>query len=171
VAADDFVADAERMTNDRDLSAIPGFFAPGGVWTTIIDGIVISANGIDEISQRWRVMCWFMQKREMFVRKRLVAANDNTIVNNWTGRLGGSASAVARGIEVWQFGPDGLVIEQHLYGFLNAGPDTAIKPNIRLLLSHPVNALTFARVRWLDRGRTAIEMTSSTLRHRQMEAT
>jgi len=151
VVADDFVAEAERMTNDRDIAVIRDIFAPGAAWTTIIDGVVISAHGIDEIHQRWRVMCRFMQEREMFVRKRLVAANENTIVNNWTGRLAGSAAA--RGIEVWQFGPDGLVIDQHLYGFLNTGPDTAIKPNIRLLLSHPVNALTFARVRWVDPGR------------------
>jgi hypothetical protein len=152
VAADDFVAEAERMTNDRDITALPDVFAAGGVWTTIIDGVVISAHGLDEINQRWRVMCQFMHQREMFVRKRLVAANDDTIVNSWTGRLAGSA--IARGIEVWQFNPDGLVIDQHLYGFLNTGPDTAIRANVRILLAHPVNALTFARVRWLDRGWT-----------------
>jgi nuclear transport factor 2 (NTF2) superfamily protein len=150
LAPEDFVAEAERMTNERDNDAIGEVFAPDAAWTTIIDGVVIQARGLMEIRQRWRQLCRFMRKRQMFVNKRLRAASDTTIVNEWTGSLAGEAAAC--GIEVWQFGNDGLVTDQRLYGFLDTGADTSVKHNLRLLLSHPRNALAFAWCRAFERG-------------------
>jgi len=79
------------------------------------------------------------------VEKQLVTHDDRTIVNEWTGSLGGRTSA--RGIEVWRFDDRGLVEDQHLYGFLNTGADTAALPGLRMLAAYPVTALTFARLR------------------------
>jgi SnoaL-like protein len=140
-----FVADAERMTNERDVESIDTVFSPIATWTSVIDGLVITANGRDEIRDRWAVMCRFMAARRMVVNKRLVTSDAETIVNEWTGSLGGRTSA--RGIEVWHFDDHGRVDSQRLYGFLNTGPDTSALQSLRMLAGYPVTASTFALMR------------------------
>lgn len=148
---EDFVAKAQRVTNERDVDSVLDVFAPTATWTTVIDGLVITARGHDEIRARWRLMCRFMAARGLLVEKRLVTADDEVIVNEWTGSLAGRTSA--RGIETWRFDEHGRVTDQHLYGFLNTGPDTGVLPSMRMLAAYPVTALTFARLR-LTRGGT-----------------
>jgi hypothetical protein len=142
---EDFVADAQRITNERDVDAVLDVFAPTAIWTTVMDGLVITARGHDEIRARWGLMCRFMEARGLLVEKTLVTADDRTIVNEWTGSLGGRTEA--RGIEVWRFDERGRVEEQHLYGFLNTGPDTGVLPSLRMLAAYPLTATTFARLR------------------------
>jgi hypothetical protein len=140
-----FVAEAERMTNDRDVDGIRQVFAPDGRMTSTMDGLLLEATGIDEIHHNWGVMCAFMQKREMYVDKTLVIADERTIVNEWVGTVAGRPSA--RGIEVWERDENGLVVDQRLYGFLDARPDSSPVQQLRMLLAHPVTAVAFARVR------------------------
>lgn len=140
-----FVAEAERMTNERDVDGIRTVFAPDGRQTATIDGLVIMARGIDEIHQRWAVMCRFMTTRQMIVAKTLVTADEHTIVNEWTGTMAGRECA--RGIEVWQLNDAGRVFDQRLYGFLDARPDTSPVQNLRMLVAHPQTAAAFARAR------------------------
>lgn len=147
---EDFVADAQRITNERDVDAVLDVFAPTATWTTVMDGLVITARGHAEIHARWGLMCRFMQARGLLVEKELVTSDDRTIVNEWTGSLAGRTEA--RGIEVWRFDDLGRVEEQHLYGFLNTGADTAVLPSLRMLASYPLTALTFGRLR-LTSGR------------------
>lgn len=71
-------------------------------------------------------MCAFMKKRRMYVEKTLVTADETTIVNEWVGVIAGKKTA--RGIEAW------LVVDQRLYGFLDARPE-----------SSPVQKLTASR--------------------------
>lgn len=144
-AAIDFVAEAERMTNERDVEGVRTVYAPDATWVSTIDGIVMTAHGIEEIVTRWGLMCRFMQARRMYVHKQLVTSDDRTIVNEWTGSL--RDRTAARGIEVWRFDDDGRVHDQHLYGFLNTGPDTGTLPGLRMLASYPLTALTFGRLR------------------------
>lgn len=140
-----FVAEAERMTNERDVDGIREVFAPDGRWTATIDGLLLRAEGIDEIHRGWGTMCRFMAARRMFVTKSLVTADEQTVVNEWTGTVSGRDSA--RGIEVWQLDPDGKVVDQRLYGFLDARPDTSPVQNLRMLAAHPLTAIAFARAR------------------------
>jgi nuclear transport factor 2 (NTF2) superfamily protein len=149
ISPEDFVAEAQRMTNERDVDAARSVFAPTAEWRTTIDGMVISARGVDEIVARWRVICRFMAARNLLVTKTLVTADDDTIVNEWTGGLGGRTTA--HGIEVWKFDEAGLVTSQRLYGFLNTGSDTSAVQSMRMLLAYPLTAATFARIRLTGR--------------------
>lgn len=140
-----FVAEAERMTNERDVDGIREVFAANGRQTATIDGLLIRADGIDEVQQGWAAMCRFMAAREMYVAKTLVTADEHVIVNEWTGRVAGRESA--RGIEVWQLDADGKVVDQRLYGFLDARPESSPIQNLRMLVAHPRTAVAFARTR------------------------
>ena len=140
-----FVAEAERMTNERDVDGVRDVFAPNGHQTATLDGLLIEASGVDEIHQAWGTMCAFMEKRRMFVAKTLVAADETTIVNEWVGTVADKPSA--RGIEVWELDDAGLVVDQRLYGFLDARPESSPVQNLRMLTSHPLTAVAFARVR------------------------
>jgi len=140
-----FVAEAERMTNERDIDGIRTVFAPDGHQTATIDGLVIDAQGLDEVHQGWAAMCRFMAARNMVVSKSLVTADEHTIVNEWTGSVAGRPNA--RGIEVWQLDEDGRVRDQRLYGFLDARPESSPVSNLRMLVAHPLSALAFARTR------------------------
>lgn len=146
---EDFVAEAQRITNERDVDSVLEVFAPRASWTTVTDGLVITAHGHDEIRARWRLMCRFMDARGLFVEKQLVSSDDRTIVNEWTGSLAGRTAA--RGIELWRFDDRGLVDEQRLYGFLNTGPDSDLLPSLRMLAAYPITALTFARLKLTTR--------------------
>lgn len=138
-----FVAEAERMTNERDVDGIRTVFAPDGRWTVTIDGTIVHANGIDEIYRGWAAMCDFMEARRMFVSKSLVSVNERTIVNEWTGEVARRPNA--RGIEIWQLNGDGRAVDQRLYGFLDARPDSSRLQSLRMLTAYPGNALAFAR--------------------------
>lgn len=143
--ANAFVAEAERMTNERDVDGIRQVFAPDARQTATLDGLLIEANGIDEIHRGWGTMCAFMEKRQMYVTKSLVTADETTIVNEWVGTVGGKQSA--RGIEVWKLDDAGLVVDQRLYGFLDARPESSPVQNVRMLLAHPLTAVAYARAK------------------------
>lgn len=140
-----FVAEAERITNERDVDGIRDVFAANARQTATLDGLLIEADGIDEIVRGWGVMCAFMEKRQMYVEKSLVTADKTTIVNEWVGSISGKKSA--RGIEVWNLDDAGMVVDQRLYGFLDARPESSPVQGLRMLLAHPRTALAFARSR------------------------
>jgi hypothetical protein len=132
------------MTNERDVDGIRDVFAVGTHQTATLDGLLIEAHGIDEIVQGWVVMCAFMDKRQMYVEKSLVTAGETTIVNGWVGTIGGRKSA--RGLEVWKLDDAGTVVDQRLYGLLDARPSSPVQ-GLRMLLAHPRTALAFSRSR------------------------
>jgi len=140
-----FVAEAERMTNERDVEGVRDVFAPDGHWVATLDGLLIEATGVKEIERSWAVMCAFMDKRRMYVEKSLVVADGTTVVNEWVGVVAGRRSA--RGIEVWVRDTEGRGLDQRLYGFLDARPESSPVQNARMLLAHPLTAVAFARVR------------------------
>ncbi|GAA2625798.1 DUF1348 family protein [Actinomadura fulvescens] len=145
-----FVAEAERMTNQRDVDAIRGVFASDGRWRCVIDGLETHDTGMEAIADRWRLLCRFMADRDLVVRKELLAATDDQIINRWHGRAKGGARPT--GIEVWRFDSGGLVTEQLLMGFLDPRPETSPAVMLGLLVSQPGTALTFARHRFAGRG-------------------
>lgn len=140
-----FVKEAERMTNERDVDGIRAVVSEDAHQIATLDGLLIEAHGRDEIHRAWGTMCAFMEARRMFVTKTLVTADATTIVNEWTGEVAGRQTA--RGIEVWKLDDDGLVVEQRLYGFLDARPESSPVQNLRMLVAHPLTALGYARAR------------------------
>jgi hypothetical protein len=140
-----FVAEAERMTNERDVDGIRAVVSEDAHQIATLDGLLVEAHGRDEIHRAWGTMCAFMEARRMFVTKTLVTADKTTIVNEWTGEVAGRRTA--RGIEVWKLDDDGLVVEQRLYGFLDARPDSSPIQNLRMLVAHPLTAIGYARAR------------------------
>lgn len=144
-----FIAEAQRMTNERDVDGIRDVFAPTARWTAIIDGLIVEADGLEDIQQSWAVMCAFMESRRMYVEKQVVSSDRHTIVNEWTGTIGGHDTA--RGIEVWVRGDDGLVVDQRMYAFTDARPESSAAQNVRMLLAHPLTAVAFARARFRTR--------------------
>jgi len=144
VKATAFVGEAERMTNERDVDGIRTVFNADSHQTAILDGLIIEANGIDEIHRAWGTMCAFMEKRQMYVEKTLVTADKTTIVNEWVGSVAGKKTA--RGIEVWKLDGSGLVVDQRLYGFLDPRRESSPVQNLRMLVAHPLTAVAFARV-------------------------
>jgi hypothetical protein len=140
-----FVAEAERMTNERDVDGIRRVFAPTARWAATLDGLLVEAEGIEEIHRGWSVMCRFMERRRMYVSKRLVLSDDRVVVNEWTGTVAGRDSA--RGIEVWERDAAGLVVDQRLYGFLDVRGESSVVQNLRMLVAHPLTATAFVRAR------------------------
>ena len=145
VKATAFVAEAERMTNDRDVDGVRTVFNADSHQTAVLDGLIIEAYGIDEIHRAWGTMCAFMEMREMYVEKKLVTADKTTIVNEWVGSVAGKKTA--RGIEVWKLDRSGLVVDQRLYGFLDPRPESSPVQNLRMLVAHPLTAVAFAFAR------------------------
>lgn len=140
-----FVAEAERMTNERDVDGIRTVFAPDGRWTTVVDGTLIESTGVEEIRRTWALLCAVMERRGMHVTKTLVAADERTTVNEWVGTVRGSEAA--RGIEVWVRDGAGLVVDQRLYTFSDVRPENSPVQNLRMLLAHPVTAAAFVRAK------------------------
>lgn len=100
---------AERITNERLLDALPALYAPDAVFTSVTDGVVSKAQGADEVLRAWRVFFAFLGARDFSLTKRLVVAADGVLVNEWTGSLAGRTHAT--GVEVWRFDGDGLIAE------------------------------------------------------------
>jgi len=140
-----FIAEAERMTNERDVDGIRTVFAADGHWTAILDGTVIEANGIEEIRRYWALLCDVMERRHMYVTKTLVVADEHTVVNEWAGTVRGRDTA--RGIEVWVRDDAGLVVDQRLYTFSDVRPESSPVQNLRMLVAHPFTATAFVRSR------------------------
>ena len=150
VDAHAFVADAQRITNERDVEAVRAVFAPDARQTVVLDGIVMTPHGVDEIVEQWRMTCDFMARRRLFVTKNVLSADGTTIVNDWTGRMGRRATPT--GVEVWRFDENGLVSDHRLFCYLNVRDDRSVLQQLRLLLAYPVTALTYALVRRRRRG-------------------
>lgn len=135
--------EAERITNERSLDALPTLYAPGAVFTSVTDGVVSQSQGADEVLRAWRVFFAFLDARDFSLTKRLLVAADGVLVNEWTGSLAGRTHAT--GIEVWRFDGDGLITEHALYSYLNTRPATSVLQRLRLLVSYPLTAMAFRR--------------------------
>jgi len=86
-----------------------------------------------------------MRERRFTLRKTRLAAADDTIVNTWTGSLGGRTDA--EGIEYWRFDGDGKVREHRMYSLLNVKPSTSPLARLRMAAAYPLSALAFLRAR------------------------
>ena len=138
-----FVAAAERGINGRDLDATASVYSPDARLTSLTDGAIETYTGSDAIRRAWSGYLAAFADRGFRLEKQLLTAADDTIVNTWTGTLGGRTEA--RGIEYWRFDDDGRVREHEMYSYLNAKPSTSPLQRLRLMLAYPVTALAFLR--------------------------
>ena len=139
----EFVAAAERGINQRDLDATAGVYAEDALVEAITDGAVERFVGADEIRAGWEGYLKAMDQRGFSLRKQLRAVEGDTIVNEWTGTLGGRTKSI--GIEHWTFDDDGKVRMHRMYSFLNIKPSTSGLQRMRLVLNYPLTAMAFLR--------------------------
>ena len=138
-----FIAAAERGINNRDLPATVGVYASGARFEALTDGAEETYVGTDAIRRAWTGYLAAMEARGFRLDKRLLAASGDTLVNDWTGTLGGRTEA--RGIEYWRFDDEGRVYEHRMLSYLNVKPSTSALQRLRLALAYPLTALAFLR--------------------------
>jgi hypothetical protein len=138
-----FIAAAERGINERDLDATAGVYAPDARLESFTDGAHEQYRGADQVRTAWKGYLAAMDDRGFTLSKKLTAVSDDTIVNDWTGTLGGRTEA--HGIESWRFDDSGKVAEHQMYTFLNVKPSTSPLQRLRLSLDYPLTALAFLR--------------------------
>ncbi len=130
-----FVAGAERATNDHDAAAAAAMYAPDAILELVTDGLFERHEGLAAIERAWRVVLGAGRRRAMRVSKTLVAVDDRTIVNRWTGTFDESTSCC--GIETWLLDDDGLVTEHRLETFLAVRPKESRHGQLALLVAAP----------------------------------
>jgi hypothetical protein len=140
-----FVAAAERGINERDLDATAGSYAPGARLENFVDGSFEAWEGADAIRRAWGAYLAAMDARGFTLRKELTSASGDTVVNTWTGSLGGRTDA--EGIEYWRFDEEGRVREHRMYSLMNVKPSTHPLGRLRMALSYPLSARAFLRER------------------------
>jgi hypothetical protein len=140
-----FVLAAERGINEYDLAATAAAYAPDGRLENYVDGAFECWEGGDAIRSAWGAYLDAMRRRGFTLRKTLLSASDDTIVNTWTGSLAGRTDA--EGIEYWRFDDAGRVREHRMYSLMNVKPSTSPLARARMALAYPLSSLAFLRAR------------------------
>ena len=140
-----FVAAAEAGINSYDLDATAGVYARDGRLENYVDGAFERWDGGDAVRGAWGAYLEAMSERRFTLRKTLLSAEGDTIVNTWTGSLGGRTDA--QGIEYWRFDGDGKVREHRMYSLMNVRPSTDLRARLRMALAYPLSSLAFLRAR------------------------
>ena len=140
-----FVAAAERGINEYDLDATAGAYAADGRLENYVDGAFESWDGAGAIRTAWGAYLDAMRERGFTLRKTLLSAEGDTIVNTWVGSLGGRTDA--QGIEYWRFDDAGKVREHRMYSLMNVKPSTHPLARLRMALAYPASAVAFLRAR------------------------
>jgi hypothetical protein len=139
---------AERAANAYDAQACAAVYANDARLTAITDGASESIRGAGEIARAWRVYTHVLRRIGLQLRKRLVSATDDVIVNAWTGASrDGSA---ARGFEEWRFDADARVVEHSMWSSLSVVEPTGFSLVVRSLVGQPRAAFAFARARFIE---------------------
>lgn len=142
-----FVELVERATNEYLSDAIYEIFAADARSVMITDGARDESIGVDAIHDAWARNCTAFKACHFRLEKRLVAATDDAIVNEWRGGPHGRRDGC--GIEVWRFDDQSKVIDQRLYNYLKVRPASHPIQAVRLLLGSPSMTLaaSWARLR------------------------
>jgi nuclear transport factor 2 (NTF2) superfamily protein len=138
-----FITTAERGINERDLDGTAGIYSQDAFMQTFTDGAEESFRGADEVRAAWAGYLDAMAERGFRLAKTLVSTSSDTIVNEWSGTIGGRTDS--RGIEYWVFDEEGQVREHRLYSFLDVRPSSSAVQRARMGLAYPRTALSFLR--------------------------
>lgn len=142
-----FVESVEHATNESLTEAIYEIFAPHARSVMITDGAREESVGLDAIHSAWVRTCTAFKARQFRIHKHLIAATDDTIVNEWYGGPRGRSDGC--GIEVWRFDPHGKVIDQRLYSYLKVRSPLHPLQTLKLILSSPSMTMAVGRARLL----------------------
>jgi ketosteroid isomerase-like protein len=137
-----FLAAAERATNEYDVDAVMAVYAPDATLESVTDGAHELHRGADAVRRTWAGYLGGLGARGLTLRKHLVVADGETIVNEWQGE---GRHRRARGIEVWRFTPAGAVIEHRLFTFLDTRPSEGPLARLRLAAVSPRTAMALLR--------------------------
>jgi ketosteroid isomerase-like protein len=138
-----FIAAAEQGINEYDLEATAGAYAPNATLESVTDGARETFRGADEIREAWAGYLAGMRSTGFSLRKSLVSAAGDVIVNKWESDFRGRTRG--GGIETWRFDSDGRVAEHHMYTHFEIRPATDLRQRLRLLVTHPRIAVAFLR--------------------------
>jgi ketosteroid isomerase-like protein len=138
-----FVAAAERATNEYDLEAAAGVYAPGAVMLSVTDGAEERFEGANAIRAAWRRYFDGVRSTGFQLTKTVVSADGDTIVNSYDSSF--RDGRTGRGIETWRFDDDAKVHEHHMYSFFDVRSSSNLVQQLRLLISYPRIALAFLR--------------------------
>ncbi len=111
------------VARGRGEASVAKVYARDAVLETILDGASLGRNGFA-------------------IRKRLLAATTDTIVNDWEGEIAGRPRA--RRIEVWRF-REGRVVHHTLYSYLDVRDSRRVVARLRLALGYPRVAISLLR--------------------------
>jgi len=137
-----FVAEAQRATNEADVPAAAALYAPDATMRVVFDGAEEVHRGQAAIAAAWQAYFPSLYKHGFKVEKKLLAADDDTIVNDWTGGLGERSNAY--GLEVWRFS-GGAVVDHVLVGYLDIRPTTSWLARMRMGMGAPRLGMTLLR--------------------------
>lgn len=138
-----FIAEAERCVNERDVEATAAAYASDGRLEAFTDGALETYDGAEAIRRAWSGYLAAMDARGFTLKKRMTAIDGDTIVNEWSGSLGGRTEA--EGIERWTFDDHGKVREHRMYSYLNVKSSRSPLQRLRLAFAYPATALAFLR--------------------------
>jgi hypothetical protein len=109
------------------------------------DGALESYHGLPEIQGAWRVYMTVLRSVGLRLKKRLLVASGEVIMNDWHGEL--ANGAMARGVERWRFDAQARVVEHDMFTHLDVRPSTSTLQRLRLLVCQPRIAIPFLRAR------------------------
>jgi ketosteroid isomerase-like protein len=140
-----FVAATEQALNHRDMQATVAVYSPDAVMESEQDDLHDRFVGAEAIRAAWQRLFEEMTASGMEVSKTLESAQGATVLARYEARLADGRSG--GGIETWRFDEAGLVVEHHLYGFVQARPPGGLRARLRLLMSFPRVGLALLRDR------------------------
>ena len=139
-----FVAEAQRMTNERDVDAVMTVYGPHPVLQLVTEGAVERHAGTHEIRSAWSTLLGVFERRDVLVEKTVIAVDDGVIVNGWESVVAGPAM---RGLEVWAFDEGARVVRHLAHTFLDVKPATSWHAQSRVLISAPRLAVALGSAR------------------------
>ena len=126
------MAATEAAVNSYDVEAVTAVYAVEALVQMVAGETEERFEGADAIRSAWRGYLDEMRSTGLQIRKTLVSAERDVLVNNnestfRDGRFGG-------GIETWRFDADGKVIEHHMYSYFAPRPPSGLVERLRIYL-------------------------------------
>jgi hypothetical protein len=152
----EFVARAQRFTNEAAVEDAVALFDPDCVAEWVFDGLYQRYEGIEAIRRGLTATLGVFRDHHLAGRKVLECSDDTTIVNTWRGGFHGDDRQF--GTEIWTL-RDGLVVHHQMYIYLNLIPRWSmlgLLRQLRIFVTSPRIALSQLKheyAAWRNRGR------------------
>ncbi|WP_066909719.1 nuclear transport factor 2 family protein [Millisia brevis] len=163
----EFLAAAERITNDGRVDEFLALFSEDCVAEWILDGAVDTHRGIDEIRTAAVELFTVCHELGLHVDKTLECADGDTLACTWTGGFNGGTRQF--GTEIWTF-RDGLVVRHRMYSYLDVRPSSSPWATLRLACTAPKVVGALLRYRITHRRRHTAGSSARPATHLQPEA-